>query len=406
MRTNQGKLSRALPTLCAVALVAGGVAWWVLAHRAHAADASKANAEPVRVLEHVGAQVMVPEGSPLRQSLVVAATVVQAIEVPLSLPAVVEADPAKLVKVSPPVTGRVASLDKGLGDAVRVGDVLFRIDSADVAQARSDAQKARSTLALASQVLERQRALGASGIAASREVEQARNDFDQAQSEAARSGARLMQLGAGQLDARPDGAKAERTGGDRLVPATGAARLLAVRSPVAGRVIDLGAAQGAYWNDATASLMTVADLSKVFVTASASEGDLSALFVDQVVRVVLDAYPGEALDGTVRYIGAVLDPDTRRVKVRMVFDNRDGRLKPGMFANATFSSKPHSGLLVPIDAVVQSGLRSRVFVEASPWHFEPRVVTLGPRVGGSIEVLAGLKNGERVVVQDGVLLDD
>jgi len=393
MHDDKGKSRRALLVICAVALIAIGVAWWFMASRAHAAEAAKA--VPVRVLEHVGAQVVVPEGSPLRQSLVVAGADAQAIEVPLSLPAVVEADPAKLVKVSPPVTGRVASLDKGLGDAVRVGDVLFRIDSADLAQARSDAQKARSTLALATQSLERQRALGASGIAANREIEQARNDFDQAQSEVARTGARLMQLGAGQAD-KPDAG-----------PGTaGTGRLLAVRSPVAGRVIDLSAAQGAYWNDATASLMTVADLSRVFVTASAGEADLKALFVDQPVRVVLDAFPGEALSGTVRYIGEVLDPDTRRVKVRMVFDNRDGRLKPGMFANATFLSKPHNGLLVPMDAVVQSGLHSRVFVEASPWHFEPRVVRVGPRVGDRIEVLAGLKSGERVVVQDGVLLDD
>ena len=394
MHDDKGKSRRTLLVICAAVLIAFGVAWWFLASRAQAAEAAKA--VPVRVLEHVGAQVVIPEGSPLRQSLVVAGADAQAIEVPLSLPAVVEADPAKLVKVSPPVTGRVASLDKGLGDTVHVGDVLFRIDSADLAQVRSDAQKARSTLALATQALERQRALGASGIAANREIEQARNDFDQAQSELSRTGARLMQLGAGQLDANPD----------KAASATGSSRLLAVRSPVAGRVIDLSAAQGAYWNDATASLMTVADLSRVFVTASAGEADLKALFLNQPVRVVLDAFPGEALSGTVRYIGEVLDADTRRVKVRMVFDNRDGRLKPGMFANATFSSKPHSGLLVPMDAVVQSKLHSRVFVEASPWHFESRVVTLGPRVGDRIEVLAGLKSGERVVVKDGVLLDD
>ncbi|MGJ7494095.1 efflux RND transporter periplasmic adaptor subunit [Variovorax sp. RT4R15] len=377
-----------LPALCALSLAAAGGAWWLIASHAHAAEEAKA--APAAVLQHVGAQVLVPEASPLRQSLVVRAADAQAIEVPLSLPAVVEADPARLVKVSPPVTGRVVSLDKGLGDAVRAGEVLFRIDSADLAQARSDAQKAKSALALASQALERQRALGLSGIAAGREIEQARNDFEQAQSELARAGARLTQLGATQTE--------EKAGGS--------GRLLAVRSPVAGRVIDLGAAQGAYWNDATAPLLTVADLSKVFVTASAGEGDLKALFTGQQVRVALDAMPGEALAGTVRYIGEVLDPDTRRVKVRMVFDNRDGRLKPGMFAKATFLSKAHQGLLVPLDAVVQGGLNSRVFVEASPWHFEPRVVQLGPRVGDRVEVVSGLKAGERVVVRDGVLLDD
>jgi cobalt-zinc-cadmium efflux system membrane fusion protein len=378
-----------LKALGASALIAVGGAWWL--HAGHAYGASETSAVPPPVLEHVGAQVVVPEPSPLRKSLQVKTIDSQAVEVPLSLPAVVEADPARVVKVSPPVSGRVASLDKGLGDPVRVGDVLFRIESADLAQARSDAQKARAALALATQALERQRALGSSGIAASRDIEQARSEFDQARSESARAAARLQQLGAADVDSG-------------AVSASG--RLLAVRAPLAGRVIDLSGAPGAYWNDATVPLMTVADLSKVFVTASAAEGDLKALFTGQPVRVVLDAFPGEPLDGTVRYIGEVLDADTRRVKVRMVFDNADGRLKPGMFANATFMSKPHPGLLVPTAAVVQSGLHTRVFVEASPWHFEPRVIRLGPRVGDNIEIVAGLKPGERVVVQDGVLLDD
>ncbi|AMM24146.1 efflux RND transporter periplasmic adaptor subunit [Variovorax sp. PAMC 28711] len=375
-----------LSALCAAALVATGGVWWFMAGRAHAAE--EAGAAPTPVLQHVGAQLLVPEASPLRRSLSIRAADALAIEVPLSLPAAVEADPARLVKVSPPATGRVVSLDKGLGDAVRAGDVLFRIDSADVAQARSDAQKARAALALAAQALERQRALGSAGIAANREVEQARNDFEQAQSELARTAARLAQFGAAQGDDKASG------------------RSIAVRSPVAGRVIDLAAAQGTYWNDITVPLMTVADLSKVFVTASAGEADLKALFTGQSARVTLDAFPGEALTGTVRYIGEVLDPDTRRVKVRMVFDNRDGHLKPGMFAQARFLSKAHQGLLLPMDAVVQGGLGSRVFVEISPWRFEPRVVQLGPKVGDLVEVVAGVKPGERVVVRDAVLLND
>lgn len=371
--------------LCGLALAAAGAAWWLVASHAHAADEHKEAASPV--LRHVGAQLVVPEHSSLRETLVVQSADEQSIEVPLSLPAVVEADPSRLVKVSPPAAGRIASLDKGLGDPVRVGDLLFRIDSADLAQARSDAQKARSAQSLALQTLERQRALGSSGIAATREIEQAGDAVAQAQSDLTRANTRLAQLDA-------DG------------KAAGSGRMLAVRSPVAGRVIELGAAQGAFWNDTTTPLLTVADLSKVFVTASAGESELRSLFPGQAVSVVLDAFPGETLHGTVRFIGEVLDPDTRRVKVRMLFDNHDGRLKPGMFANATFLSKPHRGLLVPMAAVVQSGLNSRVFVETSPWQFEPRVVRLGPKVGDSIELAGGIQSGERIVVHDGVLLGD
>jgi cobalt-zinc-cadmium efflux system membrane fusion protein len=122
--------------------------------------------------------------------------------------------------------------------------------------------------------------------------------------------------------------------------------------------------------------------------------------------VSFDAYPGEPMKAQVRYIGELLDPDTRKLKLRMRFDNHDGRLRPGMFAKATFLSKAHRGLLLPAAAVVQSGFRDRVFVEVAPWRFEPREVRLGAAVGGQVEVVAGLRAGERVVRSDGVLLDD
>jgi cobalt-zinc-cadmium efflux system membrane fusion protein len=383
---NANKVSRttraALGLLGVIATV--GVAWWLSSLHASAAD-TQASSAPV--LEHVGNQIVVGEASPLRKTLAIERVTPQLVEIPFSLPAAVEADSARLVKVLPPLAGRIVSLDKRLGDPVQRGEVLFRIDSPDLGQAVSDQQKAKAALALARRALDRQRELGASDIAATREIEQAQNDYEQATSELARADARLAQLGAGDQHSVEG-------------------RVLSVRSPIAGRVVDLSAAAGAYWNDATAPLMTVADLSSVFVTASASEADLSAVFVGQSVQVALDAYGGDTFAGKVRYIGELLDPDTRRVKVRMQFENRDGRLKPGMFAKATFLAKAHPGLLVPLTSVVQSGFYARVYVEAQPWRFEPRVVQLGSRVGENVEIVSGLKADERVVVKNGVLLND
>ncbi len=383
MNPNTNHRKRAAFGLLGAILVASA-AWWLSSLRANAANGSNA---PAPVLEHVGNQIVVGESSPLRKTLATQGVADQVVEVPFALPATVEADSATLVKVLPPVAGRIVSLDKRLGDSVQRGDVLFRIDSPDLGQAVSDQQKAKAALALTRRALDRQRELGASDIAAAREIEQAQNDYEQAASELARADARLAQLGASD-------------------PHAVQGRVLAVRSPIAGRVIDLGAAAGAYWNDATASLMTVADLSSVFVTASADERDLSAVFVGQTAQVALDAYPGRTFAGRVHYVGELLDPDTRRVKVRMKFENGGGQLKPGMFARATFLAKAHRGLLVPLTAVVQSGFYARVFVEAQPWRFEPRVVQLGSRVGESVEIVSGLKANERIVVKDGVLLND
>ena len=102
----------------------------------------------------------------------------------------------------------------------------------------------------------------------------------------------------------------------------------------------------------------------------------------------------------------MLDPDTRTVKVRIAMDNASGRLRPGMFAKVTFSGQEYRATVVPSTAIVQSGFNTRVFVETAPWKFEPRVCKTGAQLGDRVEIVSGLKAGERIVVKDGVLLND
>jgi cobalt-zinc-cadmium efflux system membrane fusion protein len=168
----------------------------LLASRASAADDPGA-AAPVPALRRDGIRLIVPDASPLRRTLAVATLADEMVAAPFTLPAVVEADPARLVRVLTPATGRIVGIAKRLGDEVRAGDVLFTIDSADLAQAHADAAKAHAALALARRNLARQRELDASEIAARRDLEQAQGDYEQAASEAARADARLAQLGAG-----------------------------------------------------------------------------------------------------------------------------------------------------------------------------------------------------------------
>lgn len=362
--------------------VVGMCAWGALS--LHAKEPS---APATAALQRKDDRIVVPETSPLRRSLVVTAASEEAVSAAFVLPASVEADPGKLVKVLPPLSGRIVSLNKQLGDEVKAGDVLFTLDSADLAEATSTAAKAQAALVLAKKNLDRLRELDKSEITPRRDFEQAQNDYAQAVSEAERANNKLAQLGA------KGGAKV--SGG----------HILSVRSPISGRVVELNGATGGYWNDSNASVMTVADLSRVFVTANVQEKDLSKVYVGQSAAVKLDAY-AEPLAAKLRYVGEMLDADTRTVKVRMVFDNKDGRLKPGMFAQATLQGQPHTGVIVPMSALVQSGFNTRAFVEVAPWQFQARVVKTGAQVGDKIEILSGLKAGERVVTKDGVLLND
>ncbi|KTD38636.1 cation efflux system protein [Legionella nautarum] len=336
-------------------------------------------------LLHVGGRLVIPEHSPLRQFIVVKPVVEQLVISPFTLPAIVEADPATLVKVLPPLTGRITTLNKRLGDPVKAGDILFTLDSPDLAQALSDVARAQASLTFTQANLKRQQRLSASNINARRDLQQAQSDNIQAISELERANARLKALNVENMDIKEN--------------------KLIVRSPLAGRVVDLNAAIGGFWNDITAPIMTVADLSTVYVKASAQEKDLRHLYVGQDVNVILDAYP-QHFRSKIQYLGALLNPDTRTVSVRMLFDNKQGLLKPNMFGKANFLSQPHKRIVLPLTTIIQRGFDSIVFVEVAPWQFEPRLLELGPQFNEKVEVLSGLKTSERVVVKGGIILND
>ena len=330
--------------------------------------------------------VSVPDNSPLRKSLQVAAVEEESIERPIIVPGTVEADPATLIKVVPPVSGKILQLHKHLGDVVRKGDALFTLDSADLAQAYSDASKAQAALALAKRNVERQRDLSRAEISARKDLEQAESDYSQAASEAERARTRLSLLG--------------------VEPGKGDGRRYTYHSPIAGHVIELTGAQGGFWNDMNAPIMTVADLSKVWLSAGVQEKDISSVFVGQSAKITLNAYESEAFTGNVRYVGAVLDPDTRTIKVRIAINNESGRFRPGMFAKVIFNCRPHKAAVIPVSALLQRGFNTQVFVEKTSWQFEPRIIKTGVQAGDRVEVLSGLNVGERIVVKEGVLLND
>ncbi len=332
-------------------------------------------------------RITVPETSPLRAKLALAAVTNQNIQRSTTLPAEVEADPARTVKVLPPVTGRVTELKVQLGERVQKGDVLAIIDSSDLGQAIADDEKARAALKLTRQALDRTVQLEKSSAAAVKDREQAQSDYAQAQAEFVRSEARLQTIGL--------------TAGQSVDT-----RLLPLKSPVSGSLIDLQLAQGAFINDVTAPVMTIADLETVWVTANVPEKDTSLVVRGQSVDVVFTAYPDEVFKGNVLFVSDVLDPDTRRTKVRIAFANPDLRLKPNMFANVTFLARQQNVAVVPTNALVLKNELDAVFVEVEPWVFEARPVVVAFQQGDQAVLARGVKAGERIVVKGGVLLND
>lgn len=367
----------ALGASCALALACSALAG--------CAKPTAAAMPPVQSMHLDDGSIAVDRMSPLRQRLQIAAVQEQEIATQTEAPGSIEAMPEKLVKITPPLAGRITRLQRALGDSVKAGDPLFTLDSAELSAAYADDSKAKSALLQARQELERQKTLFEADIAARKEYESAQAAFAQAGSDAQASADKLAQYGAG---------------------ARGSRRDYVLRSPIAGTVIAMDGAQGGYWNDINAPVMTVADLSTVWLSANVAERDLAQVAVGQTARITIDAWPGKAFEGKVAYVGAVLDPETRTVKVRVAIDNRAGTFKPGMFAHAGFAGAPRRALLVPASAVLQSGPSTRVMVERSALVFTPRTVEVGASHGDQVEILAGVKAGERIVVKEGVLLND
>ncbi|MEO8212063.1 MAG: efflux RND transporter periplasmic adaptor subunit [Myxococcales bacterium] len=188
---------------------------------------------------------------------------------------------------------------------------------------------------------------------------------------------------------------------------------IAIRSPVDGYVVGKNAVAGVAVQPGTV-LFEVADLSRVWVTAEIYEMDVSRLRVGQKARLELASFPGEIHVGKVQFIHPVVDPVTRTLRVRLEFKNRTDRngprLRPGMYGTVFLSQSDRdlpalTGLMVPAEAVVDTGDAHYLFVSKGNGRFEPRTVKLGARLKDRVEILSGVAEGETVVTTGNFLID-
>ena len=176
------------------------------------------------------------------------------------------------------------------------------------------------------------------------------------------------------------------------------------RSPADGIVIETTMVKGMHV-DPGQTLYRIADLSAVWIEVDFREVDLPALRVGTRAEVTATAWPGQRMTGRVVNVYPYLSEQTRTVKARVALANRDGRLKPGMFVSVDVAAPAEEGLLVPADAIVDSGSRQMVFVSRGEGRFEPRDVTVGARSADRALVLAGLHEHEEVAASGTFFLE-
>ncbi len=191
---------------------------------------------------------------------------------------------------------------------------------------------------------------------------------------------------------------------DRLDGGAEAQRTVTLDAPTSGFVTTKDVFAGSRVEPGM-TLFTISDLSRIWVDAAVYEQEAPLVRVGQAADVTLPYDPAFKSTGRVSYVYPTLDPATRTIRVRVELANPDFALKPGMYANVGLGIESAEGVLIPEDAVLDSGVRQVVFVRTGQGVFEPREVSLGVRSDGQVQVLAGVAEGEQVVVRANFLLD-
>lgn len=308
-----------------------------------------------------------------------------------------------------PYSGRILKLLVKPGDEVQRGQPLFVIEATDAVQVHNDfitsisaLNKSKAQVALALTVERRMRDLYEIKAAALKDWQQAQTDLVNAQNdlnaaeaalEAARNRLRIL----GRSDAEIDSFQQKRT----ITPET------AIVAPIGGTVVQRKAGPGQFVTGGSSEpIFVVGDLSSVWLSAFVRESEAPKVHVGQDITIKVLAYPDRTFSGKLSYVATSIDPVTRRLQVRATLDNKDGLLRPEMFANVTIHTGTRDRFVaVPRGAVIYEGSSARIWVARDDRSLELRPVELGLVSGSTIQVLQGLKAGEKVVTRGSLFID-
>ncbi len=292
-------------------------------------------------------------------------------------------------EVGSPIAARIVRLLASAGDEAASRQPLAELQSTELGSARAEYLSARARAELANQVLERKRDLAEQRIAPERELQEAEA--------AARSASAELEAAEAALESLGVAAGSDPPGGD-------ASRFI-LRSPLAGTVIERDAALG-QMADPSRPIFRVADLSRLWLTVHAFERDALRFREGTTARVTFPALPGRSFSGKVAFIGRRVEASSRTIPVRIEVSNGDGVLRPGMSATAwlPIGEEESSIIVVPTTSLQRMREGWHVFIPAGEGLFEMREVGRGRDLGGEVEILTGLRQGEIVVVEGAFLL--
>ena len=298
-------------------------------------------------------------------------------------------------QVFSPYSGRVTRVIAGIGEHVKKGAPLLAIDAAEFAQTQSDLLNALSQLKLAQIAEQRRHAAFDSKGGSLQDWQQAQADLVNAQTalDSVRNRLRIF----GQTEEQIAGLERVKT----------ASPVTYVTAPIDGVVTDRQVGPGQYLQVGSSTpVYTLGSLATVWLVADVREVDAPLVEVGQEVEVRVLAFAGKVFKAKLTSVGSTVDPITHRVAVRATIENPDSKLKPQMFASfSIITSGATDAVAVPEEAVVREGEAARVWVMQGHDGLALRPIHTGRINNGMVEVLDGLKRGERVVTRGSLFID-
>jgi cobalt-zinc-cadmium efflux system membrane fusion protein len=293
-----------------------------------------------------------------------------------------------------PYSGRVTRVIAGLGDTVKAGAPLATLEASEFVQAQNDLRVATAQVKLARISETRKHALYDAKGGSLQDWQQAQADLAAAETALNAVRNRLQIFG------KSDAEIAKLESLQTMNPSA------TITAPIAGVVVDRQVGPGQYLQAGGTPVFTIADPSSVWLLANVRESDAGLVRLGQPVEVRVLAYPKRVFKARVTYVAAVVDAATHRLPARAEIDNRDLALKPEMFANfRILTSDTTESPAVPEAAVVYEGAAAHVWVVVGDGLLSYRAIRTGRSNDGLVEVLDGLKTGERIVTKGGLFID-
>lgn len=334
------------------------------------------------LLVRQGDTIFIPSYSALRKEIKLATALKSNKPHIVTLPGIIEAQPMRTVNVQPPMAGRLLSLKIQLGDSVKANQVLATLASPGLTETIADNEKAKSALKQYAEALKRAEKANKVGANSIKDIELAQSNYEQALAEFIRVQKTLKIL------------ESNRS------------HQLSIKAPIGGFITAINYGIGSFINDPAQPLLTITNTRFVWLTAYVPENLVSVVKKNYPVIIHILAYPKHDWKAHISFVNSLIEPDTRMNKSRILLPNPDGKLQPNMFGNILISVPEHDKIVIPTSAILMNDDSTVVYVETSPWTLKKREVELGSEDGNSVQILSGLKVGERIAISGGVLVND